>query len=112
MAKPPTPSTIAAALTVPERVLLFCIASGTDWVTAGVTHAAAQHMVVRNLVERTYAGPGRKLAATGFDPSAVGPASRLAGLDHSHRPLLLSFRVAQMPRQPTFCNSSPILCAK
>jgi hypothetical protein len=22
---------IAAALTVPERVLLFCLASGTDW---------------------------------------------------------------------------------
>jgi hypothetical protein len=24
-------------LTVPERVLLFCVASGTDWQKAGVT---------------------------------------------------------------------------
>jgi hypothetical protein len=29
MAKPPTSETIAAELTVPERVLLFCLASGT-----------------------------------------------------------------------------------
>jgi hypothetical protein len=26
-----TPETIAAELTVPERMLLFCLASGTDW---------------------------------------------------------------------------------
>jgi hypothetical protein len=43
---------IAAGLTVPERVLLFCLASGTDWQRAGVTHAAAQHMMIRGLVER------------------------------------------------------------
>jgi hypothetical protein len=42
----------AAELTVPERVLLFCLASDTDWVKAGVTHSVAQHMLVRNLVER------------------------------------------------------------
>jgi hypothetical protein len=36
------PETVAAELTVPERVLLFCLASGTDWVKAGVTHATAQ----------------------------------------------------------------------
>jgi len=41
MAEPPPPATIAAALTVPEPVLLFCVASGTDWVTAGVTHGTA-----------------------------------------------------------------------
>jgi hypothetical protein len=52
MAKAPTPDTIAAELTVPERVLLFCLASDTDWVKAGVTHATAQHLLVRNLVER------------------------------------------------------------
>jgi len=34
MAKAPTPDTIAAELTVLERVLLFCLASGTDWVKA------------------------------------------------------------------------------
>jgi len=31
------PETIAAGLTVPERVLLFCVASGRDWRKAGVT---------------------------------------------------------------------------
>jgi hypothetical protein len=40
MGKAPTPDTIAAELTVPERVLLFCLASG------------AQHLLVRNLVDR------------------------------------------------------------
>jgi hypothetical protein len=52
MAKTPTPEMIATQRTVPERVLLFCLASGTNWVKAGVTHATAQHMLVWNLVER------------------------------------------------------------
>ncbi len=43
---------IAAELTVPDRVLLFCLASDTDWMKARVTQATAQHMLVRNLVER------------------------------------------------------------
>jgi hypothetical protein len=43
---------IAAELTVPERVLLFCIASGTEWARAGVTGATATAMVVRGLIER------------------------------------------------------------
>jgi hypothetical protein len=45
-------STIAAELGVPERVLLFCIASGTEWARAGVTGSTATAMVVRGLVER------------------------------------------------------------
>jgi len=32
MAKTPTTEMIAAEFTVPERVLLFCLASGTNWV--------------------------------------------------------------------------------
>jgi hypothetical protein len=52
MAKHPTPESIAAGLSVPERVLLFCLASGTDWQNANVTHATAQQMMVRGLVER------------------------------------------------------------
>jgi hypothetical protein len=52
MPKAPSPGTIAAEPTVPERVLLFCLASGTNWVKAGVAHATAQHMLMRNLVER------------------------------------------------------------
>jgi hypothetical protein len=45
-------STIAAELNVPERVLLFCIASGTEWARAGVTGATATVMVIRGLIER------------------------------------------------------------
>jgi hypothetical protein len=56
MAKTPTPDTIAASLTVPERVLLFCLASDTDWAKAGVPPITVQHLLVRNLVERDYAG--------------------------------------------------------
>ena len=52
MAKTPTPESIAAALTVPERILLFCLASDTDWQAASITHATAQHMMVRGLIER------------------------------------------------------------
>ena len=55
MAAKPTAESIAAALTVPERLLLFCLASDTDWQAAsitGITHATAQHMMVRGLIER------------------------------------------------------------
>jgi hypothetical protein len=52
MTKTPTVESTAAALTVPERLLLFCLASGTDWQAAGIAHATAQHMMVRGLIER------------------------------------------------------------
>ena len=45
-------ASIAAGLTVPERVLLFYLASGTDWQKAGVTHATAQQMMIRGLIDR------------------------------------------------------------
>jgi hypothetical protein len=51
MAKP-TAESIAASLTVSERVLLFCIASDTDWIAAGITGATARMMQVKNLIER------------------------------------------------------------
>jgi hypothetical protein len=41
----------AAALTVPERTLLFCLAPDTDWQAASVTHATAAHMMARRLIE-------------------------------------------------------------
>jgi hypothetical protein len=49
-------STIAAALTVQKRVLLFCLASGTEWAQAGVTGATATAMLVRGLIEREASG--------------------------------------------------------
>ena len=55
MAKAPNIDRVAAELSVLERVLLFCLAPGTDWVKAGVTHSTAQHLIVRNLVQRDHA---------------------------------------------------------
>jgi hypothetical protein len=52
MAKMPTAQSIAAELTVPERLLLFCLASDMDWQAAGITHATAQYMMVRGPIER------------------------------------------------------------
>jgi uncharacterized protein len=67
MAKAPTPTprSIAESLSVPERVLLFCLASRTDWTKAGVTHAAVRHMIVRNLLERGPAANRYELTAEG-----------------------------------------------
>jgi hypothetical protein len=55
MAAKQTAETIAAELTVPERLLLFCLASDTDWQAASITHATAEHMMVRGLIERDHA---------------------------------------------------------
>jgi hypothetical protein len=43
-------------LSVPERVMLFCLASGTDWQRASITGATAQQMMIRGLIERQAAG--------------------------------------------------------
>ena len=53
---PRTPlDTIAAELTVPERVLLFCFASGTDWVKEGVPHSTAHHSSGASCLSAKYA---------------------------------------------------------
>jgi hypothetical protein len=64
-------STIAVELSAPERVLLFCVASGTEWAQAGVTGPTATAMLVRGLVERDAAGrlemtPRRRAALDGL----------------------------------------------
>jgi hypothetical protein len=46
----------ATSLTVPERVLLFCVASGTEWQKAGITGATVTAMVVKGLVDKDTAG--------------------------------------------------------
>jgi hypothetical protein len=76
MAKTPSAESIAAELTVPERILLFCLASETDWQKAGVTHATAQHMMVRGLIERDR-------AATRFTLTEQGRAVLNALIDRS-----------------------------
>lgn len=62
--KAPTPACIAAGLTVAERVLLFCIASATDW-SKVATHAAVRHLMVRSLIERARIGSGYVLTPEG-----------------------------------------------
>ena len=57
-------SSIAAQLHVPERVLLFCLVSGTEWAQAGVTGATTTMMLVRGLVERDSTG-GLKMTPRG-----------------------------------------------
>jgi hypothetical protein len=55
MAKQPTPE--IASLGVRERMLLFCVGSGTDWQRAGVTGETVTALVVRGLIVRD--GRGR-----------------------------------------------------
>jgi len=40
------------ALSIPERVLLFCVASDTDWEHAGITGTTVTAMIVRGLIQR------------------------------------------------------------
>jgi hypothetical protein len=58
MAKPTPDSPVAQAqaLSVPVRLLLFCVATRTDWERAGVTRATVTTAVVRGLIERDVAG--------------------------------------------------------
>jgi hypothetical protein len=50
--KPDSPNAQAAALSIPERQLLFCIASKTDWKKVGITPTTVMAMLVRGLLER------------------------------------------------------------
>ena len=54
--KPDSAAVQAAALSVPERVLLFCVASGTDWKRAGITDALLTSMVIKGLIAREHLG--------------------------------------------------------
>jgi hypothetical protein len=63
----PNPAAIADELGVQERVLLFCLASGTDWERAGVTQATAQQMLVRGLTDRDPSPARFKLTPLGRD---------------------------------------------
>jgi hypothetical protein len=54
--KPDSAAVQAAALSVPERVLLFCAASGTDWERAGITGTLVTSMVIKGLIAREPTG--------------------------------------------------------
>jgi hypothetical protein len=48
--KPDSADVQAAAPSVPERLLLFCAASGTDWESAGITGAIVTAAVSKGLI--------------------------------------------------------------
>jgi hypothetical protein len=52
-------------LRIPERLMLFCLSSGTDWERAGITHATAQQMLVRGLIDREGAAGRFRLTPLG-----------------------------------------------
>jgi hypothetical protein len=55
----PKPDSLAAqaqALSIPARLMLFCVASRTGWERAGITRATVTTPVVRGLIERDIAG--------------------------------------------------------
>ena len=54
--KPDSPAAQAQVLSIPARLLLFCVATGTDWERAGITRATVTTTVVRGLIERDVAG--------------------------------------------------------
>jgi hypothetical protein len=66
MAKRPTAEMIAEGLTVPERVLLFCVASDTDWRRAGVKATTAQRMLIRGLIQPAKSPRKARHNVTGF----------------------------------------------
>jgi hypothetical protein len=51
-----TPAEVAAALSVRERVLLFCIASATDWLLARITAETATALLLKGLLQRDTTG--------------------------------------------------------
>jgi hypothetical protein len=64
-----------ASLSVAERVLLFCVASDTDAIEAGVS-SATQVMILKNLLERHQEG---QLAITDFGHCVLKSLINLKG---------------------------------
>jgi hypothetical protein len=58
MSKRPAKSNADAfpALSIRERLLLFCVASDTDWEHAGIAGVTVTAMVVRGMIERDAGG--------------------------------------------------------
>ena len=70
------PESIAAELTVEERLLLFCVASDTDWANAGIPGGTTQQVLIKNLIK-----PDRGR----FMLTEQGRAVLTATLDHAEQ---------------------------
>ena len=73
----PTPKSIAAALAVPQRMLLFCVASGTDHRKAGINSASVQLAIFRGLVRPSEAT--QRLALTDHGRAVLAALVGLSG---------------------------------
>ncbi len=56
MAEVPTPEAVARGLLVRERILLFCVASGTDRQRAGIAGETVTALIVKGLIVRAALG--------------------------------------------------------
>jgi len=56
MAKLSMPTETAVALRVSERMLLFCVASNTDWKHSAIPGEIVTTMVVKGLIDRDAGG--------------------------------------------------------
>jgi hypothetical protein len=59
MVNAPTIQSIAANLSTSQRVLLFCVASRTDRVSAGVANATVEFLIELGLIEHDHTGTHR-----------------------------------------------------
>jgi hypothetical protein len=72
-----SPEITAARLLARERVLLFCIATNTDWTEAGVTEAVLQVAMVIDLIERV---PPHRYVLTKLGREVCGVLLERAGI--------------------------------
>jgi len=56
MAKTPPKAAGLDTLSVPERLLLFCVASGTKPARAGITHRTIELSIIKGLIKRERTG--------------------------------------------------------
>jgi hypothetical protein len=52
MAKPNPDNPAARALSFPQRILLFCVGSGTEWERTGITGPTVTAMVIKGRIGR------------------------------------------------------------
>jgi hypothetical protein len=105
----------AAELAVRERLILFCAASGTDWIHAGIPAEAVTHMVVKGLIERDAVGTlsltdrgsrPRRVASDAARPVKLEAAAKISFgyccTDQGERPLRRKPLVRCVNRWPAF----------
>ena len=94
----PKPESVARVLTVQERVLLFCVGSGTDLLRAGVTGHTVQVGIVKGIVIRD--GQDQQLALTELGRKVLAGLLQGAGLELAAAEDATPSPTVSGPRQP------------